>query len=45
MARQRGSIVGFLPLFLREDPETGAVVNSQPFFGSHGGVVVNRNFI
>jgi len=42
IAREDGRIVGLLPSFVQIDPESGAVANSMPFFGSHGGAIVER---
>ncbi len=33
-------LAGFLPMFIRTADPFGAIINSQPFFGSHGGAVV-----
>ena len=32
-----GEMVGALPVFIREDDRFGRVINSQPWYGSHGG--------
>ena len=40
VAREAGRSVGFLPFSIKTDREWGGVLNSQPFFGSHGGVMV-----
>jgi hypothetical protein len=39
-ARDRGRIVGTLPYFRAEQPGFGAVINSLPWFGSHGGCLL-----
>jgi GNAT acetyltransferase-like protein len=39
VAKVGGEIVGALPLFIAEGP-FGNVLNSLPFYGSHGGVVI-----
>lgn len=39
IARRQGSIVGALPYF-RKHADQGTVINSQPWYGSHGGCVV-----
>lgn len=41
VARDRGRIVGLLPLFIKRNERFGDVVNSLPFFGSHGGPLVD----
>lgn len=38
---QSGIVVGGLPLFRKEVPGLGAVINSLPWYGSHGGVSVS----
>jgi hypothetical protein len=42
VARRGGEIVGALPSFLAEGPY-GNVLNSLPFFGSHGSIVVSAD--
>lgn len=37
VAERDGEIVGSLPLFTTEVEGVGAIVNSQPWYGSHGG--------
>jgi lipid II:glycine glycyltransferase (peptidoglycan interpeptide bridge formation enzyme) len=37
-----GRIAGALPAFIKGNTDTGTVLNSLPFFGSHGGVVVSE---
>lgn len=39
VARCGNAIVGLLPTWVATHPQHGAIVNSLPFFGSHGGVV------
>jgi hypothetical protein len=39
-AEEDGRIVGVLPAFVGDSVAYGKVINSLPFFGSHGGVVV-----
>jgi CelD/BcsL family acetyltransferase involved in cellulose biosynthesis len=39
--REEGKIVGVLPAFLKEG-RLGSVLNSLPFFGSHGGVLTSQ---
>lgn len=36
-----GELVGALPAFVQRNPRLGNVLNSLPFFGSNGGVVVS----
>lgn len=36
-----GGIAGALPLFLSQKPGLGCVVNSLPWYGSHGGCIVS----
>ena len=38
-----GVVVGALPAFIKENHKTGNVLNSLPFFGSHGGFLVKSN--
>jgi hypothetical protein len=40
LARENGRIVGALPTFVLANARFGAVMNSLPFFGSNGGVLV-----
>jgi hypothetical protein len=40
VAVEDGTVVGALPTFVYENEQFGNVLNSLPFFGSHGGVVV-----
>lgn len=35
------NVLGCLPIFYRNDSETGTVANSLPFYGSHGGVLAD----
>ena len=42
IATESGDIVGVLPAFLQRDHGRGAVLNSLPFFGSIGGVLVDQ---
>lgn len=42
IAWRNEEIVGALPCFLARDAELGAVVNSLPWFGSHGGCILTR---
>lgn len=41
VVREAGRIVGALPMFIKRQKELGNVLNSLPFFGSHGGVIVH----
>ena len=41
-ARDGGKIAGVLPAFLKRNDRCGNVLNSLPFFGSHGGVLLAR---
>ncbi len=43
VATRESQIVGILPYCVSKDGETGSIVNSLPFFGSHGGPVVRFN--
>jgi CelD/BcsL family acetyltransferase involved in cellulose biosynthesis len=43
LARTNGRIVGALPLFLEQNDRFGNVLNSLPFFGSPGGMLVNES--
>jgi hypothetical protein len=40
VAKQDGRLVGILPVFLRKG-KWGNVLNSSPFYGSHGGIIVH----
>ena len=37
------NLVGFLPLAIKHDLVLGSAVNSLPYFGSHGGVIVSHS--
>lgn len=41
VATEGGRVVGALPAFVRLNPARGNVLNSLPFYGSHGGVIVS----
>lgn len=43
LARVDNEVVAALPMFVQEDDE-GAVLNSLPFFGSHGGIIWRHSF-
>ncbi|ABW30710.1 GNAT family N-acetyltransferase [Acaryochloris marina] len=44
VARYHGELKGLLPLAICNDSNMGTVINSLPFFGSHGGpIVVDRD--
>lgn len=40
-SEEGGRLVGALPAFVRLNPARGNVLNSLPFYGSHGGVIVS----
>jgi hypothetical protein len=40
LALRDGGIVGSLPYLVDRDPKLGAVVNSLPWYGSHGGCIL-----
>jgi hypothetical protein len=40
IVEESGRIVGALPLFILDVPGVGAVVNSLPWYGSHGGCIL-----
>jgi hypothetical protein len=40
LCREEGRLVGTLPTFIKRNSRFGSVLNSLPFFGSHGGAVV-----
>ena len=42
LAECDGEITGILPAFLKRNKKYGNVINSLPFFGSHGGVVCKQ---
>lgn len=39
VAKDNGTIVGAMPLFIRMSEKYGNVINSLPFYGSNGGVI------
>lgn len=41
VAYERGEMVGALPAFVKHNPRHGNVLNSLPFYGSNGGVIVS----
>jgi hypothetical protein len=43
LCREEGRLVGALPTFIKHNAKTGSVLNSLPFFGSHGGPVVRND--
>jgi len=45
LARSKGKIVGVLPSFLKTNKEYGNVLNSLPFYGSHGGVFLDESLV
>ena len=40
LAKNKGELVGTLPLFLKKSPVNGNVLNSLPFYGCNGGITV-----
>ena len=40
LCREESRLVGALPVFIKRNAKFGAVLNSLPFFGSHGGALV-----
>lgn len=42
LAYEAGELIAALPLFLKQGP-LGVVVNSLPFYGSHGGILAKPN--
>lgn len=38
-----GVVIGCLPIFYRDNPKTGIVANSLPYYGGHGGALANRD--
>lgn len=43
IASEDGVVVGALPVFIKENRRYGNVLNSLPFFGSHGGFLVKSD--
>ena len=43
IAIEGDEVVGAIPAFLKENTRYGNILNSLPFFGSHGGVLVRSN--
>lgn len=39
--KEGGSLLGAMPLFLKRSPLYGNVLNSLPFFGSYGGIIID----
>jgi len=44
IAIEEGEVIGAIPAFLKENTKYGNILNSLPFFGSHGGVLVQSKF-
>lgn len=44
VAIDSGEVIGAMPSFLKENKKYGNILNSLPFFGSHGGVLVRSRF-
>lgn len=44
VAMEGDEVVGAIPAFLKENTKYGNILNSLPFFGSHGGVLVRSRF-
>lgn len=44
IAIEEDKVIGAMPAFLRENKKYGNILNSLPFFGSHGGVLVRSRF-
>jgi len=40
IAVEDGEVIGAIPAFLKKNAKLGNILNSLPFFGSHGGVLV-----
>ena len=45
VAKQEGKIIGALPLMIFENKKYGNVVNSLPYYGSNGGIILSNNII
>ena len=43
LAYQDDQIIGILPIFLKRFLDGKSVINSLPFFGSHGGILIANN--
>jgi hypothetical protein len=43
IAINSGKIVGALPLFISNLDNNSSVINSLPFYGSHGGILISNN--
>ena len=41
IALGKGEVIGAIPAFLKENKRNGNILNSLPFFGSHGGLLVS----
>jgi hypothetical protein len=39
--REEGRIIGIMPLVLKENKTMGNIINSNPYFGSYGGLIVH----
>lgn len=44
IAIERDEVIGAIPTFLKKNSKYGNVLNSLPFFGSHGGLLVHSDF-
>lgn len=42
IAEKDGDILGVLPIFIKTSTKYGNILNSLPFYGSNGGVLVNK---
>lgn len=42
--RVDGKLAGVLPCFVKENVPSGAVLNSLPFFGSNGGILIDEQY-
>jgi hypothetical protein len=44
IATEGGEVIGAIPAFFKKNAKYGNILNSLPFFGSHGGVLVQSKF-
>lgn len=45
IAIYNNEIIGIFPLFILKIKNKYSIINSLPFYGSHGGIIISRNFV
>lgn len=43
LAYEEGNLVGCLPCFVKSEKNIGKILNSLPFYGSHGGMIISSS--